>query len=158
MSESNVLDRANNAPAVFIDADLATITDFSSAIEALNAAGVEVESSTDYGTGFEILKDKDMLKGVDFVILEWRFNDSDKYEGDFVSATLVTKDGRKLILNDGSTGIRDQLRMITNLRIKNGHPKPQAGILVRNGLTKSEYNYTDEKGKTAKAATYYLSE
>lgn len=161
MTESNVLDRANNAPAIFQDADLMGIGDFDSAVAALVAAGVEIDKSTDYGTGFSILptKDKISLVGVDFLIVEWRFNDSDKFEGAaFVSALVVTKDGRKLILNDGSTGIYQQLRLITAARIKREHNQPQAGVLVRGGLSRSEYDYVDEKGKKSAASTYYLSE
>lgn len=158
MTESNILPASVNAPAVFRDADLAAIDSFADAVKALESFNVAVEKTSDYGTGFAIVKDKNVLIGVDFLILDWRFTDSSKYEGDFVSATLVTKDGRKLILNDGSTGIRDQLKLVTAERIKKGHPHPQSGIMVQNGLTRSDYDYTDEKGKTTKASTFYLSE
>lgn len=158
MSESAILPASNNVPAVFKDADLAGITDFSSALSALESFNVAVESMADYGTGFEIVKDKNVLIGVDFVILDWRFTDSSKFEGDFVSAMVVAKDGRKLIVNDGSTGIRDQLRFVTSERVRKDHPNPQSGLLVRGGLTRSDYTYQDVKGKSSAASTYYLSE
>lgn len=158
MTESNILPASVNSPSVFRDADLAAIGSFADAVKALEAFNVAVEKTSDYGTGFVIVKDKNVLIGVDFLILDWRFTDSSKYEGDFVSAACVTKDGRKLILNDGSTGIRDQLKLVTSERIKKGHDHPQAGILVQNGLVRSDYDYTDEKGKTTKASTFYLSE
>lgn len=142
--------------AVFSDDELHDITDWNSGLSLLERSGMAGENFSDYGTGFKVV-DKDNLKGVPLMILEWRFNNGDF--GEFVSATAVAKDGRKVIINDGSTGIAAQLRRVTDTRVKNNHPNPQAALLVENGLTRSDYTYTDPKTQEQKAAvTYYLSE
>lgn len=134
---------------------LANINGFDSALAALENAGIGYESISDYGTGFSVT-DKEKLVGVPFIALEWRFNTGDF--GSFVSAAIVTKTGQKLILNDGSTGIREQFQMVSAKRSADGHKSPQAGLMVPNGLSVSNYNYTDEKGEVRPARTYYLSE
>ena len=147
----------------FNDESLAGITSFDDALSLLSESGVVPESMDDYGTGFKVLDNKDRLIGVPFVILSWRFNDGD-YEtapgekGVFVSCEVVTKHGEKYIINDGGSGICRQLNMVSAQRQERNHPHPQNGLLVDGGLTKSEYEYTDEKGKTSPATTYYLSE
>lgn len=149
----------NNAAAAFSDADLAMITDFQSAIDKMNELNIVPESMSDYGTGFEIAKDKSNLVGVPFLILDWRFNKSDHSdERPFVSAAIVTKDGRKLILNDGGTGICEQLTNVTAQREAKNHPTPQSGLIVKDGLTRSDYSYVNDNGKTSQATTFYLSE
>ena len=154
-----VITNTLNAPTVFRDADLASVTDFDSVLALFKDMGITPESMSDYGTGFEVVKDKSTLVGVPFMILEWRFNKSDHADDKpFVSAAAVTRDGRKIVINDGGSGICDQLIMVTGLRKMSDHPQPQAGLMVQQGLTRSDYEYTDEKGKTAKATTYYLSE
>jgi len=112
------------------------------------------------GDGFALSKDKDALVGRPFVILDYQFSTSrdtlNPETGEpnvFVSVRLMTEDNRKLIINDGSTGIRDQLRNL---------PDAVAGsvLYVPRGLRVSEYEVeTVVKGKTVKqnAKTYYLS-
>lgn len=159
MTQTQDMSDIRNAPSVFKDVDLASITDFNSVLDLFNSREIVPESMSDYGTGFSIAKEKGQLVGVPFMIIEWRFNDSDISEGaSFVSAAIVTKNGDKLILNDGGTGIHDQLRLVTKVRNDNGHATPQAGLLVREGLTRSDYTFTDAKGKASKATTFYLSE
>ena len=147
-----------NASSFFRDSDLAAIDSFQSVLDSFKSLGLMPESMSDYGTGFEICKNKDRLVDTDLVIVEWRFNHSEVgTEGVFVSAAVVTKNGEKWILNDGGTGIYQQLRLVTDQRNKAGHPHPQAALMVRGGLTKSEYTYEDEKGKRTPATTYYLN-
>lgn len=149
----------NNAPTAFNDTALAAITDFQSVLDLFNAENIVPESMSDYGTGFEIAKEKGNLVGVPFIILEWRFNKSaHDAERPFVSAAIVTKDGRKLILNDGGTGICEQLNNVTAQRIAAEHPKPQVGLMVKDGLTRSDYKYVNDKGTESTATTFYLSE
>lgn len=111
------------------------------------------------GSGFEVVptKHKGKLVDVGFLILEWNFTQGDK--GEFVSLTVVTEDNRKLILNDGSTGIRDQIKELE----QNGVFAP---VLVRKGLRESVYyydsaepgtKYKDDAEGREKATTYYLA-
>lgn len=120
-----------------------------------------IDASDVLGDGFELTKDKDSLVGKRFVIVDYRFTESDTQvdpnTGDpsvFATVRLITEDDRKLIINDGSTGIRDQLRVL---------PPEAAGsvIMVRGGLRVSEYEVEvpTKSGGTIKqpAKTYYLS-
>lgn len=145
-----------NARSMINDQVLASVDGFESALAALDAAGLRYQGMDEFGTGF-VLADKSALVGVPFVIMEWRFNAGD-FDGGFVSAACVTQDGRKVIINDGSTGIRDQLLMVTTQRVAQGNEAPQNGLVVYGGLTVSNYTYTDEKGKQIPATTYYLSD
>ena len=147
-----------NASSFYRDADLAALDSFQSVLDSFNSLGLVPETMADYGTGFEICKNKDRLIDTDLVIVEWRFNVSEVgSEGAFVSAAVVTKNGEKWILNDGGSGIYQQLRMVTDQRNRAGHAHPQAALMVKNGLTKSEYTYEGEKGKRTPAVTYYLN-
>ena len=95
-----------NASSFFRDSDLAAIDSFQSVLDSFKALGLMPESMSDYGTGFEICKNKDRLVDTDLVIVEWRFNHTEVGSaGAFVSAAVVTKNGEKWILNDGGTGI-----------------------------------------------------
>lgn len=94
------------------------------------------------GDGFELIdgeKGKATLVDVPFMLLEWTFRDGDF--GTYVSCRGMTKDGRKFILNDGSTGIAEQLAKLT---------KDNAGrlsnLVVHKGLRVSEYP-TDASGQ-----------
>jgi hypothetical protein len=149
-----------NAPSMFDTEALGEITSFEDAVRALSEAGVAAEEMSAYGSGFTVLdkKDKTRLVGEDFVILEWRFNDSKLSDEGFVSFSAVTKDGRKFVVNDGGTGIRRQLVSVTRKRQKAGHRTPNNGLMVRGGLTSSTYNTTDAEGRDIEATTYYLSE
>lgn len=106
-----------------------------------------------YGLGFDLVEDKNDLIGKHFVILEYKFN-AGKYAEDFVSMMIITKDGRKLILNDGSTGIREQMKMIDKTAQAEG---AMVAINVRKGLRVSNYTYVDDKGKETPASTFYLA-
>lgn len=156
--DSTAVVENRNAPAVFSDLDLARLTDFNSVADLFKEYDVIPEDMSDYGTGFAILKNKDTLVEVPFFILEWRFNESEFSDVDFVSAMVMTKNGDKFVLNDGSTGIATQLATVTAIRKDNGHSHPQAGLMVKNGLRKSVYQYVDNDGKPRPATTYYLSE
>ena len=153
----------SNVKSALTDDALAAIVDFDSAAKVFNDTGVVAEAISDYGTGFALLTDKNRLVGTPFIIVEWRFNDGD-YENDngektqFASAAVVTKNGEKWVLNDGGSGICAQLASITKRRQEKGHATPQNGLLVPAGLTRSDYTYTDEKGKNTPATTFYLSE
>lgn len=148
--------------SVIDDEMLRNINSAEDVMALFDSLGAEVESFDDYGTGFTIVQNKDLLIDRPFAILEWRFTKSPKFNSEFVSMFVVTKSGEKYIVNDGSTGICAQLRRIADERIRNGRANPQIGLRVDRGLRKSTYQqeYTDEKtGKieTREATTYYLA-
>jgi hypothetical protein len=152
-----------------IDNDqLRTVTDFNSAMELLENMGVPlVDSSEELGTGFKKTDNKKQFVGVPLVVLFWTFHDGDFGEDPFVAIHLVTRDGGKYILTDGSTGIRDELRKWTENN--NGRT---FGMICETGFSESEYKYcegcqtTNTKKSTkcrscgspklTKALTYYM--
>lgn len=99
------------------------------------------------GDGFSLLAtaDKKTLEGEEFIILDWQFTEGDR--GEYVTVRLVTKSGRKLILNDGSTGIRDQMKKYAEV---SSQP-----LYVARGLRRSDYTINVD-GKSERATTYYL--
>lgn len=117
---------------------LRSMTTLDDALRALQGAGITVKDATDYiGDGFELLDDdeKKQLVGLAFVVLEGTQSDGDF--GKFTSLRIMTKDGRKVILNDGSTGIHAQVSDFL------GHNDSIAGLYVPNGLRASEYMFCD---------------
>lgn len=153
------LSKANSDVAVpttrFDDEQLLAISNFDDALALLGEQGIALESASDtLGNGFAILKDKGNLIGVELMCLSWQFNKGEN--GAFVSVNVLAKmpgnsSPAKLVLNDGSTGIYAQLKKYTD---RSGRT---AGMYVKNGLTRSDYTYEDEKtGETKQATTFYL--
>lgn len=137
--------------ADFTTEELASITDFSAALEFLKGKigeeNVKV-ASEEIGDGFKLLENKDQLCGVQFLIVNWDFHQGD--HGEFVSCKVITQDNLKYIVNDGSSGIRDQLMAYT------AKQNIKAGLFCKKGLRRSDYKYTDENGQEKPATTYYL--
>jgi len=134
------------------DEDLAAIASMDDAIALLSGMGVAVREVGDLiGDGFS-LEDKSALVNVAFVIVSFSFAKGE-YGEDFAVVRAVTADNRKIVFTDGSTGVREQVR---RLGTKGINPNA-AGVLVKRGLTVSEYEYTDDKGKVTPAKTYYLT-
>lgn len=109
-----------------------------------------VEAANVLGNGFTVLPtaDKGKLIGVKFLMLWVDFNQGD--QGPFCSFGIVTEDDRKLIVNDGSTGIYAQLDEWYGR-------SSYAGGLIVNGLRESRYTYTDDNGVEKGAVTFYLN-
>lgn len=130
---------------------LAAITSFADAMALIESAGIEIHSTEEYGDGFKLLTtaDKTQLVGVPFVVLGIKFAEGD-YGDDFAIIHLVTEDGRKCIITDGSTGIRAQAKRYAEKGIT-------AGLLVPRGLVQSDYTYLNDKGVETPATTFYLS-
>lgn len=139
----------------FNDEDLRNITTWDDLNAMFTEYGADVVSADEVlGTGFELLStdDKATLVGVPLVLIDWRFNEGD--QGEFVSIMAASNTGgvmRKVIINDGSTGIRDQLKTLVGRGIS-------GPMLVKKGLVRSDYEYEDDKGVKRPATTYYLSE
>ena len=146
------------------DDTLRGIGSFSDALALANSSG-EVIDASDFGTGFDVVK-ADTLDGVPFVVLAWQFNAGEF--GPFVSMTLVTEDGRKCIVNDGSTGVCEQVLGITRAKYgdavvgdRDATPPVPAVVygpmVVRKGFRVSRFKYTDDDGKSHPASVTYLN-
>lgn len=109
----------------------------------------------------ELVDDKDVLVGQSFVILYWNFYPGD-YDNDFCAVVALTKANELIVFNEGGTGVSAQLRDYTER-----HGKQSGPILLRKGLTKSDYWRDPETNEVYKrkpegihtepAKTYYLS-
>lgn len=144
--------------------DDATLASLDSIGAVRDLMGPEATDASDLGSGFAILEDHDTLIGRPCMFLFWSFRPGD-FGDDYVSAHVVTfdmADGKitgKYIVNDGSTGIREQLRGLNT----------QKNLLAKRGLRKSSYTYCEQcktvvpkgddhvKGhKLIPGATYYV--
>jgi hypothetical protein len=127
------------------------IDNIADARNALENAGVAViASNVLFGDGSEFIQDKSRLVGTPFLVLDWRFIIDEETKREYVNVLVMNPQGAKARFNDGSTGVYQQLKQVTE----------QAGIVAiecRLGLRKSDYTYTNDKGETSKAVTYYLS-
>jgi hypothetical protein len=152
----------------FSDANLREVQTFEQAFAlAEEAWGEVIDISKELGNGFMLVTDKSVLIDVPFVILSFAFNEGTW--GTFTSVAVVTKDNRKFIFNDGSTGVCEQL-----VELAREH-KRFGGYLVQGGLSQSTYatcvecgrsksaaavacpHCGDESEKRGNASTYYLS-
>lgn len=102
------------------------------------------------GNGFGVVSDKMLLVNRPFVILKYGTHMSEQTGGEFATIHVVTSDGEKWIINDGSTGIKAQLEQIKN---EHGTVCP---LRVPRGLRVSEYEVVLD-GKNQKAKTFYLN-
>jgi len=115
---------------------------FADALALAEAAFGSVETVTEImGNGFALLPkdDKGKLVGNKLLFLKWGFNDGDF--GLFCSVAVVTADGQKYIVNDGSSGICGQLHQYT---IKSGR---FGGLVAPRGLRESTYSTCVSCGK-----------
>ncbi len=130
----------------YLEKELAGIDSFDSALHLVHQAmGDVVVADQALGDGFVLLKEEEKrrLVGIPVLLMEWIFSPGDFGE-DFVSVKVVGKVPGggivKAIMNDGSTGICQQLRALTAETGMHG------GLMARNGLRVSEYLYDTEKG------------
>jgi hypothetical protein len=108
---------------------------FDDALAIATAMGAEVKSfATEMGTGFAVLSQmgKANLVGVKCLFLKWKFSEGD-YGDEYVNVAVLTPDGGKYILNDGSTGICKQLREYTDRTASSTY------MLADKGLRESSY-------------------
>lgn len=145
---------------------LAEIQSFDDAMRVVNDVfgGEVVEADKTMGTGFGVAEDKAQYIGVPLMVLRADRNKSDKGAvGRFWSLTAVTKDGKKVILNDGGTGIGEQMDALLAkhpaLFDVTGTPESDEyrvqmvrPLLVKKGLRVSHYTHPEHGAST----TYYL--
>lgn len=105
------------------------------------------------------LVDKATLVGVPFFITNFVFRHDAATDREYVSVEIVTQDNRKLVFNDGSTGVFKTLE-------RHAAEGRFGGIVCRSGLRDSAYGVDKDgvplpKGSTQKpdsiAHTYYLN-
>lgn len=142
----------------------ATLNSLKTVDDAVRALGVTDQSDLDWNDSqWILLEDKAKLVGKKFLAVQWKFHQSKEYlNSEFVSVYLITADTidgeNTFVINDGSTGICQQLRNLTDTRTEAGHKTPYSGALVKGGLKLSEYDRTDEKGTViGRGKTFYLS-
>jgi hypothetical protein len=124
------------------------ITSFSDAIKLLESSGVDLVSAEDLGDGFSVA-DKSTLVGVPMVCLTAMIRTGDM--GEYVVCRNVAKDGRKVVVVDGSTGLKDQL--VDYMETHNGNFPRRWD----HGLRVSKYTFYDNStDKDIPAETYYL--
>ncbi len=114
--------------------------------------GSVADADQDMGDGFKLVKDLIRFQDVPCVLMEWTFRDGDF--GTYVSIRFAAQTDTGLfkgIYNDGSTGICKQLQDYTARTNRTG------GLIIRSGFRVSEYDYTDDKGNSRPAKTWYLN-
>ena len=130
------------AASDFTNDQLAAIESFEDAVLlARNEYGdiLAAHEQNTLGTGFRVATDDDKMRlcGVSLLFLEWSFRESDYGTSPYVSVRAIQQGDNgqavKWVLNDGSTGIAQQLKDFTTKTGRTG------GLGVRRGLRVSEY-------------------
>jgi len=134
---------------------------FEAAVKALHGMGASVDNAAGVLEDEFPEIDKERLINREILLLTWSVSKPGEGEfgdGQYLVVRGITRDGKRFRFADGSTGVMAQLVGLTRKRInEKTHKVPNAGLLCPTGLTKSEYMYTDEKGKQTPAKTYYVS-
>jgi hypothetical protein len=138
---------------VFSTTQLQEIKSFDDALALLANSGMELSSIKDYGDGFEVL-DKSRFVNRKFIIIDYKIVDAEKstYGTEFAVVRIVTVDGVKALLTDGSvkSGLCNQIMTLRDQGVT-------GGVMCEDGLIVSEYDYVDENGERTPAKTYYFS-
>jgi hypothetical protein len=125
------------------NAQLKAVNDFEDALalvkEVYGESAVELASEA-LGDGFALTDNKEQFVGVPMVFVKWVFSPGtyvDQKTGEkrgFVSCRVATPGG-KFIINDGSTGLFEQLKQYTA-----DHEGQQGGLVAQKGLRVSRYS------------------
>lgn len=136
----------------FSDDELRSITDLDSALALAQSHGPVNHVSDLIGDGFSLVKDKRMFLNVRMLVLSWTISKTDKYgDGGEMATVRVVTDTGKYVFNDGSTGIKDQLKSV-----------PSEPFVCPRGLVVSEYTTQTTNAKTGEieetpAETWYFN-
>jgi hypothetical protein len=141
----------------FDENDLRALASFDDAVRLVEQRyGAIQDATTEIGDGFTVLstEDKARLCGVPLLLMEWAFYPGKFGDRDFTAVRLIARMPGGLmgryILNDGSTGLMEQLRKYTERTGRVG------GLRVERGLTESTYTKELDDGQVIEATTYYL--
>lgn len=146
-----------NITDVFDITTLQGLESFDDAVTLLTETyGTVEDAQRVIGSGFSLLdkNGKARLVGEPFLMLHVMFPESTEHKDEdgnpthYAVAHIITKDGRKLILIDGGTGIYRQLE---EWAIRSGR---YGGLMVAGGLRESTYELPDGSGE---GTTYYLA-
>lgn len=143
------------------EATINRIDSFQAAFAAFSATDLKQEDMLYQASPYPLLEDKNTLVGVPFIITQVKWGESKKFvrngeSARFVILYIVTEGDELWTVTDGSTGIADQVQTLVADRQSRGVIPADQGIYVKNGLTRSDYDYTDEKGNVSPATTFYL--
>jgi hypothetical protein len=126
---------------VYQQPTLALPASFADAVQAWG--GEMLELPTDWR-----LVEKESLIGVPFFVHTFRFNESSiGKDREFVSVQVVTEDDRRLVFNDGSTGVYAQAKEFVEQYHRVG------GLVCKDGLRVSKYVHPE----FGPAETFYLT-
>lgn len=156
----------NSEKSVSKQSNKNTLPDFQTLQEAVsyfNANEGVVDIADFLGDGFTLIRDKEQLVNIPFLILDWNWINDPATARTYASVRVITSDNRRLRFNDGSTGIARQLENLETQGIK-------TGVRVSGGIAKSEYLIDRETRKvvtqdyaenndivTERAVTYFLA-
>jgi hypothetical protein len=138
------------------------IDSFAAAFGVAQETGLSQDQMLFQASSYPLLEDKETLLGVPFIITQVKWGESKKFrnaEGPnrFVILYVVTEGDEKWTLTDGSTGIAQQVEDMVAERVELGITPTDQMFYVKNGLTVSNYEYTDDKGNVSDAHTFYLA-
>jgi hypothetical protein len=148
-----------------------SFTSFDDVENYFASQGIALSSGEEISDGFESTADKDQFINTSLVLIDWHLFESSEFGGQAMTIRAMTLLGGKYRISDGSTGIMQQLMELTEVRLKQNHPSPNAGLIVRGGLSKSVFWVSTDTGKAIseadaeklpkdkkkKASTYYLA-
>lgn len=122
--------------------DLATLKDLKNweDVRAYFAdQGITVSAGEEVSDGYERVAESDKRKfvGTPFIIIDFVPLEGD--QGPYATIRLMTAEGGRYRMADGSAGIYTQLMDIAEQRRAAGHPAPTQAIAVKGGLRVSEY-------------------
>lgn len=119
------------------------LEDYESWLESEGVELIDVE-----GSKWRLVKDKETLVNVPFIIAKVRFNEGSL--GGFASVCCYLEDKSKIIFNDGGSGVYETLK---------GYEAAgrTTGIRCLGGLRVSRYKKELDDGRVIDAQTYYLA-
>jgi hypothetical protein len=126
----------------------------------LQSLGITIEEALFVASDFALTEKNDLV-GVPLFIIQWTHNTSEEYGGLYsVIHAVRMDDSTKVVFADGSTGIHEQLQIVTMKRREAGVPVKahQAGVAVKNGLVRSDYpaGIGRDGNERPAGTTYYL--
>lgn len=129
--------------------------------EIAKRGGVMYDASVYTGQGDVV--DKANLIGVEFIVQDWKLNESNKYSEavaenvlqprEFCSVTVLTAGGDTLIFNDGSKHQNSIRSVLERHERETGR---RDGIWCRKGLRASDYKHKMSDGSETAARSYYF--